>query len=96
MKKIVCLTNVNAKRIRTIDLLPFSEFRFFPDEIIRTCNNVEEGMDLTKNDKHFLLKPCGGGNHYGINCFATVRIRSLEKCKTSSVKQVRIIFSPIK
>ena len=49
-------------------------FRFFPDEITRTYNDVGDGMDLKGLDMRFLLGCCKGENHHGKNCCAKVRI----------------------
>ena len=70
-------------------------FSFFPDDIIRTYNDVDGGMDLSRLDKRFLLKRCKGENHHGKNCPAKVPIRSLVEHKTTSVEQVRHCVSRI-
>ena len=70
-------------------------FSFFPDDITRTFNNVDDGMDLRGLDMRFLLKRCKGKNHHGKNFLAKARIQSLVEHKTTSMEQVRHCVSRI-
>ena len=70
-------------------------FSFFPDDITRTYNNIDDGMDLRGLDKRFLLKRCKGKNHHRKDCPAKVRIRSLVEQNTTSVERVRHCISRI-